>query len=98
VGDMTLQYLAGELSERLGELQTLGVDESSAGALRRLRREAETCPPEALRSVTVRALALADGVCWHLLDMGDAATFTREAAACAGLHEFGLCAGLLDED
>jgi hypothetical protein len=47
--------------------------------------------------VTVRALALTDGLCWDSLNRGDTAAFTRQAAVCAELHEFGVCAGLLEE-
>ena len=95
---MTQHYLAGELSVLLGELQALTVDETSARDLGCLRREAETCPLPALGSVTVRALALTDSLCWKSLDRADATTFTRQATLCAELHEFGLCAGLLEED
>ena len=49
------------------------------------------------RSVTVRALALAESLCWDSLNRGDTAAFTRQAAVCAELHEFGVCAGLLKE-
>jgi len=95
---MTQQYLAGELSLLLGELQALTANQTSVRDLGCLRREAETCPLPALRSVTVRALALTDGLCWESLDRADATTFTRQAAVCAALHEFGLCAGLLEDD
>ena len=95
---MTQHYLAGELSVLLGELQALTVDEAWARDLGCLRREAETCPLPALGSVTVRALALTDSLCWESLDRADGTAFTRQAALCAELHEFGLCAGLLEED
>jgi hypothetical protein len=98
VGEMTQQYLAGELSELLGELQDLDVDQRWVRDLGCLRREAETCPLTALRSVTVRALALTDGLCWESLDRADVVAFARGAAVCAELHEFGLCAGLLEGD
>lgn len=62
-----------------------------------LRHAAETEPIPALRSVTVCALALAEGLCWDSLNLGDTAAFTREAAVCAELHEFGVCAGLLKD-
>jgi len=48
--------------------------------------------------VVVRALALTDRLCWGSLQRGDTAAFTCQAAACAELREFGLCAGLLEED
>lgn len=62
-----------------------------------LRREAETCPLPALRSVTARALALTDGLCWESLDRADATTFTRQGALGAELHVLGVCGGLLED-
>jgi hypothetical protein len=47
--------------------------------------------------VAVDALALAEGLCWDSLTRGDTAAFCRQAAVCAELHEFGVCAGLLKE-
>jgi hypothetical protein len=47
--------------------------------------------------VTVRALALTEGCCWDSLNRGDLVAFTRQAAVCAELYEFGVCAGLLKE-
>jgi hypothetical protein len=47
--------------------------------------------------VTVRARALAEGLCWDSLNRGDTAAFTREAAVCAEVHQFGVCACLLKE-
>jgi hypothetical protein len=93
---MTQQYLAGELSLLLARLQA-ATNQSSARAVARLRREAETWPLAALASVAVRALALADGLCWDSLDRGDTAAFTRQAAICAQLRDFGICAGWLEE-
>jgi hypothetical protein len=97
-GEVTQQYLAGELSLLLGDLQALSIDHAAARDLGCLRREAETCPLTALGSVTARALALTDGLCWDSLARADAATFTRQATVCAALHEFGVCAGLLGDD
>jgi hypothetical protein len=97
-GTMTQQYLAGELSLLLGELHIVTTNEASARDVARLRYEAEKTPPTALRSVTVRALALTDGLCWDSLARADTATFSRQATVSAELHEFGVCAGLLDEE
>jgi hypothetical protein len=94
---MTRQYLAGELSVLLGHLQAAAPTEVAARDAWSLRHAAETEPIPALRSVTVRALALAEGLCWDSLNQGDAAAFAREAAVCAELHEFGVCAGLLKD-
>src|SRR5215470_3839736 len=95
---MTQQYLLGELSLILGELQAVATNEAATCAAARLRHEAETTPPGALAPVVVRALELTDRVCWHALSRGETAAFLREAAICAELWEFGICAGLLQEN
>ena len=56
-----------------------------------------TRPIPALAAVTVRALALVEGLCWDSLSRGDISAFTRQAAVGAELHDFGVCAGLLRE-
>jgi hypothetical protein len=66
-------------------------------AARVVTAAAETEPIPALGLVIVRALAPADDLCWDSLNGGDTAAFTRQAAACAELREFGVCADLLDE-
>jgi hypothetical protein len=48
--------------------------------------------------VAVRALGLADRLCWDSLGCGDALAFDRQAAICADLWEFGICARLFGED
>lgn len=94
---VTEQCLAGELSLMLARLQQTA-DPASGSAFEELRREAETAPVAALGSVAARALRLGDTVCWESVSRGDSAAFRRQAAAVAELYEFGLCAGLLDEE
>jgi hypothetical protein len=94
---MTRQCVAGELSVLLGHLQAAAITEAAGRDAWSLRHAAEAEPIPALGSVTVRALALAEGLCWDSLDRGDVAAFTRQAVVCAELHEFGVCAGLLEE-
>ncbi len=94
---MTRQYVAGELSVRLERLQAVTTTEASGRDAWSLRQAAETEPVPALGSVAVRALALTEGLCWDSLNRGDTAAFTRQAAVCAELYEFGVCAGLLRE-
>jgi len=94
---MTQQYLAGELSVVLGHLQAATTTEPATRHAWSLRHAAETEPIPALRLVTMRALALAEGLCWDSLNRGDAVAFDRQAAVCAELHEFGVCACLLKE-
>jgi hypothetical protein len=95
---MTRQYVAGELSLRLGQLQAAATDQDRAREVGRLRYEAETVALAALGSVAVRALGLADRLCWDSLGCGDALAFSRQATICAELWEFGICARLFEED
>jgi hypothetical protein len=95
---MTQQYLAGELSLRLGQLESAATDRQRAREAASLRYEAETAPLAALGSVLVRALELGDRLCWDSLGCGDAVAFSRQAEMCAELREFGLCARLFEND
>ena len=94
---MTQQYIAGELSILLAQLQAVTSDETAAQNVAALRREAETRPLPTLTRVVVRALALDDGLCWESLARGDEAAFTRQARVGADLREFSVCAGLLTD-
>jgi hypothetical protein len=93
--EMTQQYLAGELSVLLERVQAVATTEAAGRDAWSLRQAAETGPIQALGCVTVRALALTERLCWDSLSRGDTAAFTRQAAAGAALHEFGVCASLL---
>lgn len=95
---MTRQYVVGELSLILGELQAVATNEVAVRDVARLRLEVETTPPAALAPIAARAVELTDGVCLSSLARGETAAFVREAAICAELWEFGVCAGLLEED
>jgi hypothetical protein len=95
---MTREYLLGELSLILGDLQAVTTNEAAVRAAARLRQEAETTPPAALAPVVVRAVELTDRVCWEALARGETMAFIRETAICAELWEFGVCAGLLEDD
>ena len=94
---MTQQYIAGELSLLLGELQAAMTNEASVVEVAHLRLRAETGRRSALASVAVRALEVADRLCWDSLTRGDAAAFLSQAVVCAQLWEFAVCAGLLEE-
>jgi hypothetical protein len=95
---MTQQYIAGELSLRIGQLQAVAINQQRAREAACLRYEAEKLPPAQLGPVVLRALELGDRLCWDSLGCGDAWAFGRQAAACAELREFGICARLLGED
>ena len=92
---MTQQYLAGELSILLEHLQAAATTEVSRRDAWSLRQVVETEPVTVLGSVTVAALALTDRLCWDSLTRGDLAAFNRQASVCTELHDFGVCAGLL---
>jgi len=94
---MTQQYIAGELSMILGEAQTASTS-ACARQVRDLRLEVESAPVTVLPSAAARGLALINSLCWESLTRGDAAAFARQAAVCAELHEFGVCAHLLNEE
>ena len=94
---MTQQYLAGELSVLLERVQAVTTTDAARCRVCSLRYEAETEPVRELGWVTVRALALTEGLCWESLNRGDTAAFIRQAAAGAALHEFGVWAGLLHD-
>jgi hypothetical protein len=93
---MTQDYLIGELSLRLERLQDAAT--ARADDVSRLRQQVETRPVTRLPTETIRALALADQLCWDSISQGDVGTFDRQAAISAELRLFGLCARLLDEE
>ncbi len=86
---MTQQYLAGELSLLLAQLQAVATNSAFVRDLGRLRQEAETMPLTTLSLVAVRALEVADDVCWDSLERGDIAAFVRQTTICAELWQFG---------
>ena len=94
---MTLQYLSGELSLRLGLLEAAATDAVTARRITDLRHQSETAPVTTLSAVLMRALALTDRACWESLRRGDGPSFAQQAAISAELYEFGACAGLIDE-
>jgi hypothetical protein len=92
---MTQQYLVGELSILIAQLQAATGNQACAGAAASLREEEETLPVRALPAVVTRALDLTDASCWDSLGRGDTTAFARQAAIGAQLLEFGVCAELL---
>ncbi|WP_369386498.1 hypothetical protein AB5J72_02015 [Streptomyces sp. CG1] len=92
---MTQQYLVGETSVLLAQLEASGADPLTARELARLRREAESGPVSGLGPVAVRALELTDKLCRDSLRRGDVPGFLRQCTSGAELREFCLCAQLL---
>jgi hypothetical protein len=95
---MTRQYIIGELSLRLMQLQTTAPSDESADAFARLRLETEVAPFEALPNMALRALDLARGLCRDSLTRGDLRALTDQATMAAELREFAVSASLLVED
>lgn len=93
---MTQQYLIGELSVRLEQLQAVAAD-GPAQDVARLRYQVETGTMTGLACATDRALALAESLCWDSLSRGDVAAFTHQVRLSADLRLFGVCARLLSD-
>jgi hypothetical protein len=94
---MTQQYLVGELSVRLAQLQE-AADPPAADRFASLRRDVEAAPLHALGPAVERAIRLADEFCWDSVRGGDITAFDGLAAWSAELCEFAACAGLLDRE
>lgn len=92
---MTQQYLVGEASVLLAQIQASGGDPLAVRELAQLRREAETRPVSELGAVAMRALEVTDGMCLESLHRGDVLGFLRQCASGAELRDFCLCARLL---
>jgi hypothetical protein len=95
---VTRQYINGELSVRLAELQAVALSQESAGEAAQLRLEAEAAPSGVLPLVALRALDLMRGLCRESLARGDLGAFNRQATVGAELREFAVSARLLAED
>ncbi|MGA7087578.1 MAG: hypothetical protein WA695_10435 [Candidatus Dormiibacterota bacterium] len=92
---MTRQYLAGELSLMLGQLEATISDPEGVREVASLRHEAETLPVCDLGRLASRALALTDKICLDSLENGSWAAFNSQTSLCSELWQFGVCAGLL---
>ena len=93
---MTQQYIIGQLSALLGDLQP-GVGQCLAAAVHDLRREVESCPLAMLPKLAREAMTLTDVICWTALERGDSSGFCRYAKVAVALGEFTDSAGLLRE-
>jgi hypothetical protein len=94
---VTTQYITGELSVLLGELQKMVPDERLARDVGRLRVEVEAAPFEELQVVALRAKELMRRLCSECLVRGDIRNLCRQATWGAELMEFFDCASLLQE-
>jgi hypothetical protein len=92
---MTQEYLGGELSLLLGQLQDVTTQTTLVSELALLRQTAETGRRPAMASAAIRALELVNRACWESLTEGDLVGFARQSGVSAQLWEFGLCSGLI---
>jgi hypothetical protein len=89
---MTQQYLVGQLSALLGELERTAAEWEAL--VHDLRRVVECSQPPTLPALVGDVLELSDSVCWTALDQGDVGRFCSCARAAAELGEFIESAGL----
>jgi hypothetical protein len=90
---MTQQYLVGEFSALLGDLERTAAEWQPA--VHSLRREIESSPVAMLPELADKATELIDTICWAALHRGDVIRFCSCAKAAAALGEFTDSAGLL---
>ena len=90
---MTQQYLVGEFSALLGDLERTAAEWQPA--VHGLRREVESSPVAMLPELTDEVTELIDTICWAALERGDVTRFCSCAKAAAALGEFIDNAGLL---
>ena len=92
---VTQQYIVGEFSSLLGDLQrTPG---GQLAAIRELRRDVECSPLQTLPRLAREAINLADVICMAALEQGDVSGFLDCARTAAALGEFTHNARLLRE-
>ena len=90
---MTQQYMVGEFSLLLAELQPAPGEWPAA--VDELRREVERSPVSGLSQLAPEAMDLADTICWAALEQGDVSSFCRYATTAVALRDFTDNAGLL---
>jgi hypothetical protein len=90
---VTQQYIVGELSSLLAELQP--APGTWLAAVDDLRREVESSPLHKLPLLAHQALSLTDVICWAALEDGNVTGFCRYAKTARALGEFTENAGLL---
>jgi hypothetical protein len=91
---MTQQYILGELSLLLAELQPAPTDLLD-DALHDLRRGVELSPLPMLPRLAQEAMTLTDMICWTALDQGNVSEFCRYVSAAVSLRNFTVNASLL---
>jgi hypothetical protein len=89
---MTQQYVVGQLSVLLGDLERSASQWQPA--VRNLRREVESSPLGGLPRLAEEAIGLSDTICWAALEHGDVSRFRGCVNSACALGEFIDCAGL----
>lgn len=90
---MTQQYIVGEFSSLLADLESASRGRLS-GAVD-LRRSVERAPLCELPELAHEAMELTDTGCWAALEEGDASAFNCCATSAAALRDFAEAAGLM---
>jgi hypothetical protein len=90
---MTQQYLLGQFSALLGDLERTVAEWQPA--VHDLRREVEFSPLAMLPELADKVMALTDAICWAARQRGDVTRFRSCAKAAAELGEFIDSAGRL---
>ncbi len=90
---MTQQYLVGEFSALLGDLERTAAEWQPA--VHGLRREVESSPVATLPEFADEATELIDTICWAALQRGDVTRFCSCAKTAAALGDFIESAGFL---
>ncbi len=90
---MTQQYLVGQFSALLGDLEPTAAEWQPA--VHSLRLEVESSPVAMLPELADKATELIDTICWAALQRGDITRCSSFAKAAAALGEFIDSAGLL---
>jgi hypothetical protein len=91
---MTREYIVGELSALLAELEPAPTTPLN-DAVRNLRHEVEFSPLPTLPRLTQEALDLTDSICRAALEQGDANRFCRYVGTAIPLRDFAVGASLL---
>lgn len=87
VMDVTQQYLVGELSVLVGELQR-ATPRTLRAATDAVRHRVESSAPDELGPLVREVIAEADRLCWSSLGRGDLGAFAEQAEAAASLGAF----------
>jgi hypothetical protein len=92
---VTQQYIVGEFSSLLGDLQRTPLGQ--LGPILELRREVECAPLQMLPRLARDAMSLTDVICWAALERGDIGGFRDCSRTAVALGEFTNNARLLPE-